>query len=460
MNLFNTIAAISTPPGEGGISVIRISGTDAIAIADKLFVGHKGIKLADCKSHTIHYGTICDTRGNTVDEVLVSLMRAPKTYTKEDVVEINCHGGIVSTNTILKLTIEAGATLATPGEFTKRAFLNGRIDLSQAESVIDIINSKTNMIHNIAVNQLEGKLSAKINSIREKLLTLISHIQVLIDYPDEDLEPLDDSRFEELLGSACKDIDKLLATADNGAMIRNGIVTAIVGKPNVGKSSLLNLLAGKDRAIVTEYAGTTRDAIEEYINLGDVALRVVDTAGIRETGDVVENIGVDISKKYMTDADLVIFVTDGTRELDDNDMYIAQELHNTGKNTIALINKIEDGCTFDENIIKDMFPHTVMFSVHQTIGLEELEAKVKELFDMGEISADNGEIITNMRHREALMSAKRFADSAYMSLTGGIPQDMISIDIENTISALGEITGLTVSEEIVDRIFHNFCLGK
>ncbi len=460
MNLFNTITAISTPPGEGGISVIRISGDDAIAIADKLFISHKGAKLADCKSHTIHYGTICDTLGNTVDEVLVSLMRAPKTYTKEDVVEINCHGGIVSTNTILKLVIESGATLATPGEFTKRAFLNGRIDLSQAESVIDIINSKTNMIHNIAVNQLEGKLSAKINSIREKLLTLMSHIQVLIDYPDEDLEPLEHSEFEQILSSARKDIDKLLSTADNGAMIRNGIVTAIVGKPNVGKSSLLNLLAGKDRAIVTEYAGTTRDAIEEHINLGDVALRVVDTAGIRDTGDVVENIGVDISKKYMTDADLVIFVTDGTRPLDDNDMYIAEKLKELGKNTIALINKTEGGCTFDKNTINNMFPNTVMFSVHRSMGLEELEAKVKAMFDMGEISAHNGEIITNMRHREALLTAKKHVDSAYTSFTGGIPEDMISIDIENTISALGEITGLTVSEEIVDRIFHNFCLGK
>ncbi|MBQ7901302.1 MAG: tRNA uridine-5-carboxymethylaminomethyl(34) synthesis GTPase MnmE [Clostridia bacterium] len=460
MDLFNTIAAISTPPGEGGISVIRISGSDAIAIADKLFVSPRGKKLADCKSHTIHYGSIAAADGNTVDEVLVSVMRAPHTYTKEDVVEINCHGGIVSTKIILALVIEAGAVLASPGEFTKRAFLNGRIDLSQAESVIDIINSKTNLIHSIAVNQLEGSLSRKINQIREKLLTLLSHIQVLIDYPDEDLEPLSPEEFEQTLGGACKDIQKLLNTADNGALIRNGIVTAIVGKPNVGKSSLLNLLTGRDRAIVTEYAGTTRDAIEEYINLGDVALRIIDTAGIRDTDDVVENIGVDISKKYMQDADLVLFVTDGKHPLDDNDMFIANSLVDNGKNVIALINKTEDGCAFDTQIIQNMFTHTIMFSVHQSIGLDTLEACVKQLFDIGEICGGNGEIITNARHREALVNAKKFADSAYASLTSGIPQDMVSIDIENAISSLGEIVGLTVAEEVVDKIFHNFCLGK
>lgn len=458
MNIDNTIAAISTPNGEGGISVIRISGKDAIIIADKIFKSAKGKKLTDVKSHTINYGFICDDSGNTVDEVLVSVMKAPNTYTKEDVIEINCHGGIISTKTILELVIKNGAHLAAPGEFTKRAFLNGRIDLSQAESVIDIINSKTNLMHTVAVNQLGGKLSEEINLIREKLLKLLAHIQVLIDYADEDLEPLSDSEFESILESVCAKIDKLLSNADSGRLLKNGILTAIVGKPNVGKSSLLNLLSGEDRAIVTEIEGTTRDAIEEYINLGDVALRIADTAGIRETSDIVESIGVDKSKKYLNDADLVLFVIDGKKQLDENDEYIISQLEN--KNVIALINKTEDGCAFDTNIVKNKFENTIMFSVHTQKGKDELCQCVKKIFDMGKIYDTSGAVITNIRHKEALIQAKEYSTSALNALKNGIPCDMISIDIQNTISSLGEITGLTVAEEVVDKIFHDFCLGK
>ena len=454
----NTIAAISTPNGEGGISIIRISGNDAIAVADKIFQSAKGKRLENCKSHTINYGFIKDASGNVVDEVLVSVMRAPNTYTCEDIIEINCHGGVVSTKTILELVIKNGASLATPGEFTKRAFLNGRIDLSQAESVIDIINSKTNLIHNVAVNQLEGKLSREIDAIREKLLKLLAHIQVLIDYADEDLEPLSDEEFKDVLKSACDHIEKLRKTADSGRLLKSGILTAIVGKPNVGKSSLLNLLSGEDRAIVTEYEGTTRDAIEEYINLGDIALRVADTAGIRETDDVVESIGVDKSKKYLNDADLVLFMLDGKRELDGNDEFIMNEL--VDKNVIAIINKTEDGCVFDENIIKQKFPDTIMFSVHAQKGVEQLSDCVKNIFDMGNITDSSTTVITNMRHKEALIKAGEFAKNALDALISGIPCDMISIDIQNAISALGEITGLTVAEEVVDKIFHDFCLGK
>lgn len=454
----NTIAAISTPKGEGGISIIRISGNDAIAVADNIFESPKGKKLSACKSHTINYGFIKDSFGNVVDEVLVSVMRAPNTYTREDVVEINCHGGIVSTNSILELAITNGATLATPGEFTKRAFVNGRIDLSQAESVIDIINSKTNLIHTVAVNQLGGRLSREIDAIRQKLLKLLAHIQVLIDYADEDLEPLSSEEFKDVLTDSCNDIQKLYKTADSGRLLKSGILTAIVGKPNVGKSSLLNLLSGEERAIVTEYEGTTRDAIEEYINLGDVALRVADTAGIRETDDVVESIGVDISKKYLTDADLVLFVLDGKRELDQNDEFIINELE--GKNVIAIINKTEDGCVFDTDIIKQKFSNTIMFSVHTQKGIEHLTACVKKIFDMGGIADSSTAVITNMRHKEALIKAGQFAKSALDAFESGIPCDMISIDIQNAISALGEITGVTVEQEVVDKIFHDFCLGK
>lgn len=451
-----TIAAISTPAGEGGISIIRISGKKAIEIADKMYKGSK--KLCNVKSHTINYGHITDSDGNILDKALVSVMLAPHTYTGENVAEINCHGGIVSTRLILQRALECGAVLASKGEFTKRAFLNGRIDLSQAESVMDIISSKTNLTHTIALNQLEGRLSSQINQLREKLISLLAHIEVLIDYAEEDLEPLSDEQFGNILTDCCNGIKKLLDTADRGRLIKKGIMTAIVGKPNVGKSSLLNLLSGFDRAIVTDIEGTTRDAIEEYINLGDIALRIIDTAGIRKTDDIIENIGVDKSKKYMNEADLVLFMLDGTRELDDNDMFIANSL--SDENVIAIINKTEDGCAFDTSVIKDKFKNTLMFSVHKSIGVDALEEAVKNMFSIGSISSSDGSIITNIRHKEALKGALAYTEAAKNAFDARIPQDMISIDIENAISSLGEIVGLTVSDEVVDRIFHNFCLGK
>lgn len=458
MTLYETIAAISTPPGEGGISVIRISGDKSIEIADSIFKSPKGKKLTEAKSHTINYGHIISAENTVIDEVLVSVMKAPHTYTGENVAEINCHGGIVSTRLVLARCLEAGAVTASPGEFTKRAFLNGRIDLAKAESVMDIINSKTNLTHEIAVNQLGGRLSDEINSVREKLLSLLAHIQVLIDYAEEDLEPLSEEEFSDILSSACISMQHLLDTADRGRLIRSGVMTAIVGKPNVGKSSMLNLLSGEDRAIVTDIEGTTRDAIEEYINLGDIALRIIDTAGIRNTEDIIENIGVDKSKKYMNEADLVLFMLDGKKELDENDRFIMDNLEN--KNVIAIINKTEDGCAFDPQIVSDRFSDTIMFSVHHSKGIQELEDKVKNLFDIGSIQESNTNVITNIRHKDALTKALEYTTNAKNALENGIPQDMVSIDIENSISALGEIVGLTVSEEVVDRIFHNFCLGK
>ncbi len=458
MKLFDTIAAISTPHGEGGISIIRISGNRAIEIADKIFVSSKGKRLSEAKTHTIHHGHIKNSFGKTIDEVLVSVMRAPNTYTCEDIVEINCHGGVVSTKQILLAVLEGGATHAAPGEFTKRAFLNGRIDLCEAESVIDIINSKTNLSHEVSVNQLEGHLSEKINGIREKILALTGHVQVLIDYPEEDLEPLTDAEFQNSLKDIAEEIKKLIETADRGKLIKNGIQTAIVGKPNVGKSSLLNMLSGENRAIVTDIEGTTRDAIEQYINLGDVELKIIDTAGIRETGDIIENIGVEKSKEYIQSSQLVIFVTDGQKALDKNDKYIIENLE--GKKTIVLVNKCENGCVADVDYLKSKFDNVILFSVHNEIGTDELCRTVKELFDMGDISNTGDAVITNIRHKDALSKALLAMENAYNSTKSGIPADMTFIDLENAISALGEIVGLTVGEEIVDRIFHSFCIGK
>ena len=458
MNLFETITAISTPHGEGGISIIRISGSRAIEIADSIFVSSKGKKLNTVKSHTIHHGHIKDKSGKTIDEVLVSVMKAPNTYTCEDIVEINCHGGIVSTKQILLAVLDAGAVPASAGEFTKRAFLNGRIDLCEAESVIDIINSKTNLSHEVSVNQLEGRLSQKINGIREKILALTGHVQVLIDYPEEDLEPLTDEEFKNGLKDIIDDIKRLIATADRGKLIKNGIQTAIVGKPNVGKSSLLNLLSGENRAIVTDIEGTTRDAIEQYINLGDVELKIIDTAGIRETGDVIENMGVEKSKEYIKSSQLVIFMTDGKKGLDKNDEFIIENLKD--KKTIVLVNKCEDGCAVDVEYLKQKFENVILFSVHNEMGTDELADTVKNMFEMGDILNTNDAVITNVRHSDALLKAVTAMENAYNSVVAGIPTDMTFIDLENAISALGEIVGLTVGEEIVDRIFHSFCIGK
>jgi len=357
MHIDDTIAAISTPAGTGGISIIRISGKDAVIIADRIFAGRKALK--DAKTHTINHGYIKRNDGTVIDEVLVSIMLAPNSYTKENVVEINCHGGIISTKEILSVTLENGARLAEAGEFTKRAFMNGRMDLCEAESVIDIINSQNNTAHRVSVNQLRGLLSKSIDEIREKLLTLTSHLQVLIDFADEDLEPLTDEEYRGGLDSALSDVEKLLSTSLKGKIIKEGIKTVIAGKPNVGKSSLLNLLYGEERAIVTDIEGTTRDTIEESVMLGDLVLRIADTAGIRETGDAVESIGVEKAKNVLKDADLVIYMTDASQELDENDSYIIDAVKD--KNVVALVNKAENGIKTDIEKIKEKINDVIAF---------------------------------------------------------------------------------------------------
>ena len=454
----DTVAAISTPQGKGGISIIRISGKDALEIADKVYSNQYGKTLSEAKTHTIHHGYAIRKDGTTIDEVLVSVMKEPHTYTRENVVEINCHGGVISTKEILSAVLEAGARLAEPGEFTKRAFLNGRMDLCEAESVIDIINAKTTEAHSVSVHQLKGALSENIGKIRERLLTLTAHLQVLIDFADEDLEPLSDDEYLEGLKSSLADVEKLLSTADRGKIIKEGVKTAIVGKPNVGKSSLLNLLYGEDRAIVTDIEGTTRDAIEETVNLGGVMLNLADTAGIRETSDTIEKIGVEKSKSLLEDADLVIFMADAKRELDENDEYIINFLEN--KNTVVLINKFEDNIACNVDRLRSICENVIEFSVKNKKGLDVLENTVKKMFGSGEIGINDDVVITAVRHKDALCKAKEALESAIGAIESGIELNMTFIDIENAISALGEITGQTVGEEIVDKIFHSFCVGK
>ena len=458
MQFDSTIAAVSTPAGKGGISIIRISGKDAVPVADRVFTNEYGKTLSGAASHTITHGYAVRSDGSVIDEVLVSVMKAPHTYTREDVVEINCHGGIISTREILAATLEAGAVLAEAGEFTKRAFLNGRMDLCEAEAVIDIINAKTNSAHNVSVHQLKGSLSESIGKIRESLLMLTAHLQVLIDFADEDLEPLSDEEYLNGLKNALSDIENLLKTSERGKIIRDGVKTAIVGKPNVGKSSLLNLLYGEERAIVTDIEGTTRDAIEESVSLGGVMLTLADTAGIRETTDQIEKIGVEKSKSIMDDADLVIFMTDAKRELDENDRYIMASLKK--KNTIVLINKSEGESLFNKADLREISDCVIEFSVKEKKGLDILEKTVAEMFSMGEISQNDDAIVTAVRHKDALIKAKEALRSAIGAIECGIELNMTFIDIENAISALGEITGQTVAEEIVDRIFHSFCVGK
>lgn len=440
-----TIAAISTPQGTGGIAVIRISGNDAVAVADRVFSG----SIKNAGSHTVHYGYILKN-GEPIDEVLLTVMLAPKTFTREDTVEISCHGGSAVTHAVLGAVIAAGAYAAEPGEFTKRAFINGRIDLSQAEAVIDVINAKNELSRRNAVMQLGGTLSREIKSVRDRLVRLSAQMQVIIDYPDEDLEDVDAAEIERVCRETLGRVGKLLKSADDGRLIRDGIRCAIVGKPNVGKSSILNRLAGSERAIVTDIAGTTRDVIEESVNIDGIPIILSDTAGIRETDDTVEKIGVDRSMRYIDGADIVIVVIDAETGLDEEDKAVLSATEN--KKRIVLVNKtdIADG--------DDMLGIAV--SAATGAGMDRLAAEIARLCRIDEIRAENGAVITNMRHRSALADAHRALSDAADALRSGVPTDIASIDIAAAMDALGEITGETVSESVVDEIFHNFCVGK
>ncbi len=450
----STIAAISTPYGTGGISVIRISGPESVEIADKVFRAKNGKLLKDTKTHRIVYGHIVDDE-SIIDEVLVALMLAPNTFTREDTVEINCHGGLVVTEKVLECIIKSGASLAAPGEFTKRAFLNGRLDLSQAEAVIDIINSPSSLALSSAANQLGGKLSEEINSLRDVVLETLAKINANLDYPEEDIDEYDNSELLADLKNVKTELCTLLDTASRGKLIKDGINTVICGKPNVGKSSVLNLLAKESRAIVTEIAGTTRDVIEERVTLGNVVLNVFDTAGIRETDDKIESLGIDKSREYIKNAELVLFAVDNSNELTSEDTEIFESIKD--KNKIILLNKSDLGSKNSEKFSLD---DIVEISAKTGEGLDKLSEKIEKMFKLGEISASDTALITNRRHKEAIVSAHCALERAISALECTTPCDLVSIDVTECAEHLGEITGKTVSEEIVDKIFARFCLGK
>lgn len=455
----DTIAAISTPVGEGAISIVRLSGSDAIKIANDLF---KGKDLENVSSHTIHYGNIIDsTIDEIVDEVMVSVMHAPKTFTCEDVVEINCHGGVVAVNRILQLILGTNARIAEPGEFTKRAFLNGRIDLSQAEAVMDVIRAKTDQAMNIALGQLDGKLSRLIVDLRQNLIETIAHVEVNIDYPEyDDVEEMSNHIFHEKTVYVHSEIEKLLDLAQQGKILREGINTAIIGKPNVGKSSLLNSLIQEEKAIVTDIPGTTRDSIEEYVNVRGIPLKLVDTAGIRETTDLVEKIGVQRSRKILQEADLVLFMLNNNEVLSEEDKVIFEALE--GLNFIIIINKTDLAMKINLNHVEKLASGNpiIATSILNDQGITELETALAEMFFAGQITSDDLTYVSNARHIQLLQKAKVALEEAMEALELEMPLDITQIDVRRSWDFLGEIIGDTASDSLIDQLFSQFCLGK
>ena len=455
----HTIAAISTSTmSSGGISIVRLSGVDAVEIADKIFEAKNKKKLKDARSHTIHYGVIKDG-DEVIDEVLVSVMRAPDTYTREDVIEINCHGGILVTRRVLDTVLKNGAKPAEPGEFTKRAFLNGRIDLSQAEAVIDIINARNDYALKSSVNQLGGKLSEKIKKIREIILDNVAFIESALDDPEHISV---DGYGDSLLGIV-KDLQQkiqcLLDTADDGRIIKEGIKTGIVGKPNAGKSSLMNVLVGEEKAIVTEIAGTTRDVLEENIQLQGVSLNIMDTAGIRDTSDIVEKIGVDKAKENAEKADLIIYVVDASRPLDENDHEIIEMIRD--KKAVILLNKSDLSTVVDKKALETLITKPMIdISAKEETGIHELESTLKEMFYHGDISFNDEVYITNIRHKTALADALSSLKKVEESIENQMPEDFFTIDLMDAYESLGSITGETIGEDLVNEIFSKFCMGK
>lgn len=454
----STIAAISTAPGNAGIGIIRLSGDDCFKILQKIF---KPKNKGEIKGYTIKYGNIVKSENDEIiDEVLVSYFVAPKSYTKENMCEINSHGGIVVENQILEECLKNGAVLAEPGEFTKRAFMNGRIDLSQAEAVIDIINSKTEKEMMVAQRHLEGSLSKKIKDIQGEILNLMADIEASIDYPEYDIEETTNKKINDTLNSVEEKLLKLKNSFENGKILKEGIKTAIIGKPNVGKSSLLNLILGENRAIVSDIEGTTRDTIEEYINIKGIPLKIVDTAGIRKTNDEVEKIGVERSINNISNAELIIALFDDSRTFDDQDQKILDLIE--GKKTIILINKIDLG----KNLIKEneklkKFKNNIIeFSTINETGLDKLYNKIEELFKLNELDCENTEIITNNRHKQQILYALEDVAKGRESLETHMPVDITAICLKDIIERLAEITGENVSEDIINEIFKKFCLGK
>ena len=456
----DTITSISTPMGEGAIGIVRLSGHDAVEIADKLYKGKHLLK--DVPTHTINYGHIIDPETEeVVEEVMVSVLRAPRTFTREDIVEINCHGGILTINRVLELTMTYGARMAEPGEYTKRAFLNGRIDLSQAEAVMDFIRSKTDRASKVAMNQIEGRLSDLIRRQRQSILEILAQVEVNIDYPEYD--DVEDATTEFLLERSQEikqEIQKLLDTGVQGKIMREGLSTVIVGKPNVGKSSMLNNLIQDNKAIVTEVAGTTRDVLEEYVNVRGVPLRLVDTAGIRETEDIVERIGVERSRKALSEADLILFVLNYNEPLTEDDRKLYEVIKN--EDAIVIINKTDLEQRLDlaevETMVGDM--PIIQTSMLQQQGIDELEIQIRDLFFGGEVQSQDMTYVSNSRHISLLKQAKNAIQDAIDAAEMGVPMDMVQIDLTRTWEILGEIIGESASEELIDQLFSQFCLGK
>lgn len=458
MKDFDTIGAISTSIGEGGIAIVRISGDKAKDVVEKIFQAKNGQSIKDMKSYTMKYGYIIDENNNHIDEVIVSFMKGPRSFTAEDTIEINCHGGVVATNKVLEQVIKQGVRLAEPGEFTKRAFLNGRIDLSQAEAVIDIINAKTDLSMKSALMQSEGLISKEIRGLREKLLSTIAHIEATVDYPEDDLEEVTSEMAIRDLDIIKKEIKGFIETAEEGKILREGLSTVIVGKPNVGKSSLLNALTKENRAIVTDIPGTTRDVIEEYINISGIPIKIIDTAGIRETDDVVEKIGVERSRAKINDADLIILILDSSNELTEEDKEIINHISN--KKYMILLNKSDLNSKITQKDLENINCTNIYnISAKTGEGIDEVRTAIKDMFFKGEISTNNV-IITNTRHKEALLRAYECIESAINTLNYTFAIDLASIDIRNAWTFLGEITGDSLEENIIDKIFKDFCLGK
>ena len=457
---FDTITSISTPMGEGAIGIVRLSWPQAIEIGDILYKGKK--KLSEVETHTINYGHIIDPETNeTVEEVMVSVLRAPKTFTREDIIEINCHGGILTINRILELTMTYGARMAEPGEYTKRAFLNGRIDLSQAEAVMDFIRSKTDRASKVAMNQIEGRLSDLIKKQRQSILEILAQVEVNIDYPEYD--DVEDATTDFLLEQSKRikeEINQLLETGAQGKIMREGLSTVIVGRPNVGKSSMLNNLIQDNKAIVTEVAGTTRDVLEEYVNVRGVPLRLVDTAGIRDTEDIVEKIGVERSRKALSEADLILFVLNNNEPLTEDDQTLFEVIKN--EDVIVIINKTDLEQRLDVSELREMIGDMplIQTSMLKQEGIDELEIQIKDLFFGGEVQNQDMTYVSNSRHISLLKQARQSIQDAIDAAESGIPMDIVQIDLTSTLEILGEIIGESASDELIDQLFSQFCLGK
>lgn len=454
----DTIAAIATPPGEGGIGIIRISGENAREILDHIF---RPANPSSLENRKMSYGKIVDPSSEKIiDEVLCVYMKAPKTYTMEDVAEINCHGGMVPLRKTLELVLKSGARLAEPGEFTKRAFLNGRLDLSQAEAVIDLIKAKTDKTFDVAMNQLEGRFSARIKEIRKKLVDILVNVTVNIDYPDEDIEEITYDNLERDLCEVKEDISKLLDSAETGKIIQDGLNVAIIGKPNVGKSSLMNSLLNEARAIVTEIPGTTRDTIEEHLSIRGIPVRLTDTAGIRETSDIIEKIGIEKSKQSFNEADLVIFILDSSRPLSEEDKEII-ELVNQNK-TIVVLNKIDLERVISAENIKEMLPQAKVIetSMETQVGIDLIEDQIVDMVYGGKVSRSESVMVTNVRHKNLLETAEKSLEDAVDMTRMNEALEFIEIDVNSCYSQLGEIIGETVQDDIIHEVFARFCLGK